>query len=172
MDGNISIAKPDGDSQHPSHIVRLAQDARPHATLGRRSGEVPFSPVSLHSGGTITVERHHDLLRRIRHTAENVTAPFDAILCESVFAKNAMSTVAGDTPFQAVLGRTPPSLAEFEPQSSILHDDGGLECIPARGVSRIREQALQAIIQETARQRLRRAAEANTRRTTESPQSV
>ena len=120
------------------------------------------------------VERHHDLLRRILHVTENqleeqgVPAPFDAILCESVFAKNAMLTVAGATPFQAVLGRAPPILAEFEPQSSILHEDGGLDCIPARGVSRIREQALQAIIQETARQRLRRAAEANTRRTTES----
>ena len=92
----------------------------------------------------------------------------DAILCESVFAKNAMLTVAGAAPFPAVLGRTSPILSESEPNSSILHDDGGLDCITVRGVSRTREQALQAIIRETARQRLRRAAEANTRRTTES----
>ena len=92
----------------------------------------------------------------------------DAILCESVFAKNAMLTVAGATPFQAVLGRASPILSEVEPTSIILHDDGGLDCITVRGVSRTREQALQAISQETARQRLRRAAEANTRRTTES----
>ena len=83
-------------------------------------------------------------------------------------AKNSMLTIVGASLCQAVLERAPPILAEFEPQSSLQHGDAGLDYVPARATTRIREHALQAIIQGTARQRLEQAAQANARRTTES----
>ena len=106
------------------------------------------------------VERHHDLLRRILHvtetqlTEEGMAPEFETVLCECVFAKNALLSISGVTPYQAVLGRTPPVLADFEPSSDLHHDDAGLEHVPARGTTRVRELAIQAIVSQTGHQRL------------------
>ena len=60
-----------------------------------------------------TVERRHELLRHILHNVEyqlreeGINLPFDVVLAECMFVKNAMITVGEVTPFQSVLGRTP-----------------------------------------------------------------
>ena len=62
------------------------------------------------------IERRGALLRDTLHkiTSElhsrNITVPFPQVLAEAVFAGNALLTVNGMTPYNAVLGRTSPIL--------------------------------------------------------------
>ena len=107
------------------------------------------------------VERHHQILREaILHlVAEcaltDAEVPFDHLVAEATFAKNAILVCNGDTPFHAVTGRTPHVLAEFEaPRTST---DGA-------SITRLRELALAAITEATAKARLQRALNSNTRR--------
>ena len=49
--------------------------------------------------------------------------PRDFIVAECFIVKNMMISVAGFTPYQAVFGRMPPLMSEFEPKSDCQLDD-------------------------------------------------
>lgn len=117
-----------------------------------------------------TVERHHELLQQILHRVEDqlreegIHVPFDVVLAECMFVKDAMLTVGEVTQFQAVFGRTPIMLQDFEPVSETALDD------LAAGVAglfrhhlRIREIALDQMIQQTSQSRLERVINSKTR---------
>ena len=116
------------------------------------------------------VERHHELLRRLllkveaQLHEEGVRVPFEVIVAECFLAKNVMVTVAGQTPYRALYGRDPPMLSEFEPTSETQLDDasGGLPG-HSRSHMRVREVAVQSMVQQTAQLRLERALSSRTR---------
>ena len=66
------------------------------------------------------VERHHELLRSVirkviaQLTEEGLELDIQCIISEAIFVKNAFIKVHGVTPYNAVLGRTPMILQEFE----------------------------------------------------------
>ena len=95
--------------------------------------------------------------------SEGIALPFDAILAECCFAKNALLTVGGVTLYQAVLGRTPSMMKDFEPASETMVDDlsGG---VPghSRHHMRVRDIALKTMVQQTAQSRLQRAMSSKT----------
>ena len=101
------------------------------------------------------VERHHAILRRQLHvleeqsTAEGLRLAFDAILGEAVYAKNALFAVGGASPFEAVFGRTPPLLGVVDAEIGDSPDD--------RDSDRIRQIAIQSMIQATAESKMKRA---------------
>ena len=78
------------------------------------------------------------------------------IIAETIYAKNAMLVVHGQTPYQALLGRTPNVLKEFEaPTCSMASDQTGGE--NSRHATRLRELAIQQMVEGTARERIKRA---------------
>ncbi|CAE7261221.1 pol [Symbiodinium sp. KB8] len=101
------------------------------------------------------VERHHAILRRQLHvleeqsTAEGLRISFDAILGEAVYAKNALFAVGGASPFEAVFGRTPPLLGVVDAEIGDSPDD--------RDSDRVRQIAIQSMIQATAESKMKRA---------------
>ena len=90
------------------------------------------------------VERHNELLRRQIHyidaqaTADGVRTDFPGILAEALFAKNALFTCGGFSPYEALFGRTP-------------------------GLLNV-QIAVQSMIQATAEERARRADTHKSRR--------
>ena len=90
---------------------------------------------------------------------------------ECVFTKNLLTSIGGVSPYQAVYGRMPPIMAEFEPSSDLAMDDsdGGTPGI-SRHHHRLREVAVQTIVDLTAKQRVERAARAKARKASESMQ--
>ena len=89
---------------------------------------------------------------------EGLSIPFERMLCEMTFALNALTTVNGQSPYTAVLGRIPAIL----PSEDSLISDG----VPDRCSShthRLREIAVQTIAEGTARERLKRALKTPTR---------
>ena len=86
----------------------------------------------------------------------------DEILAECIYSKNVMLQIHGKSPYQAVIGRTPPALQEVEKQSlsAVADASGGKASLHA---TRVRELALQAIVEGTAQDRIQRAASTQTR---------
>ncbi|CAK0801133.1 unnamed protein product, partial [Prorocentrum cordatum] len=125
------------------------------------------------------VERHHDLVRKIIHRVqaqlaeEGIVMPLEIVIMECALIKNLLITVAGYSPYQAVYGRLPPLLAEFEPVSDCQIDDqsAGIPGI-SRHHHRLREVAMQAMVEMTAKDRLRRALRSKTRAPHEALQLV
>ena len=113
------------------------------------------------------VERRGALLRDTIHRVEGqleeegiAGMPFTSILSECVFCGNALLTVGGSTPYNALYGRVPHIL----PSINQLEDQRGGEGRPAdstmqtlRHVNRLREISAQAMIEGSARARLGRA---------------
>jgi hypothetical protein len=84
------------------------------------------------------------------------------LVAECCFAKNAMLQIHGQSPYQALLGRVPHVMAEFEtPGVSMISDAVGGSV--SRHVVRIRELSLQAIVEGSARDRIARASKTQTR---------
>ena len=116
------------------------------------------------------VERHHDLARKIIHRVrgqleeEGIVMPMEIVIAECALIKNLLITVAGFSPYQAVYGRLPPLMAEFEPVSDCQIDDqsAGIPGI-SRHHHRLREVAMQSMVEMTAKDRLRRALRSKTR---------
>ena len=93
---------------------------------------------------------------------EGLTISDRDILAECVFAKNALVVVYGETPYQAVLGRCPNLLREFEaPGVSVIDDDNGGS--RSKYATRVRELSIQHMVEGTARDRLTRALKTQTR---------
>ncbi len=120
------------------------------------------------------VERHHDILRKLllrveeQLQTEGVNVPKEMILAEAVLAKNLLLSVGGVCPYQALYGRMPPIMAEFEPLSETMLDDesAGIPGI-SRHSQRLREVAVQSMVDLTAKQRIERAAKSKTRKPAE-----
>ena len=88
--------------------------------------------------------------------------PFHHTLAEATFAGNALTTIGDFSPYRAVYGRTPNLLPDSERMES---PDGpvGSEVLSLNHTQRLREIALQGIIEASARARIGRAL--NTRTT-------
>ena len=108
-----------------------------------------------------TVERHHAILRRQLHVldeqtlAEGLRISFDALLGEAVYAKNALFSMGGATPYEAVFGRTPSLFGVVDAEIGDSPDD--------RDSDRIRHLAIQSMIQATAENKLKRADKSKSR---------
>ena len=128
---------------------------------------VSFKPKPVGSHAYI-VERHHELLRsqylhiQAQCTAEQLQVTDEEVLSEATFAKNCMLQIRGKSPYQAVVGRTPKIMLEFEEQgiSAIADASGGSL---SRHAVRLRELAMQGMLEGTAQDRIRRAAKSSTR---------
>eukprot|EP00973_Karenia_brevis_P013138 1782093-Karenia_brevis.AAC.1 len=79
-----------------------------------------------------------------------------------MLAKNCMISVHKSTPYAALFGRVPNLLPDFEKVSVPMTDDisGGAA---SRHIHRMREIAIQNIVQGTAQDRLNRASSSRTR---------
>ena len=82
--------------------------------------------------------------------------PFESILAECVFAGNAMLTVNGCTPYNAVYGRVPNILPGIDQVTSPGETKVSIPVTIAHS-HRLREVCIQAIIEGSARARLGRA---------------
>ena len=112
------------------------------------------------------VERHHELFRQLVHKTRSQLEEEDIYLgsqdlyAECGFVKNAMLSVGGVTPMQAVYGFGLPLLADFENVSDVPSDD-------SHGVSphvhRAREVALSKMIETTAQTIIYRATRSKSR---------
>ena len=66
------------------------------------------------------IERHNELLRQNWHLVdsqlkdEGLKIPFALTLAESTFAKNVLLSVDGASPYNALYGRVPRMLIDFE----------------------------------------------------------
>eukprot|EP00971_Amphidinium_carterae_P341791 6480788-Amphidinium_carterae.1 len=111
-------------------------------------------------------DRRAALLRDAVHKIEShlydegITVPFVRVLADCVFCTNSLWTFDGASPYNALLGRQPHLL----PPPAALADDTLSEAPQvARHTHRLREVAVQTIVEYTARSRLKRARDAHTR---------
>ena len=108
------------------------------------------------------VERHNELLRRQlpvtedQANTEGLGTSFRMLLAESLFAKNALFQVGNSTPCEALFGRVPPLLA-------VTSEETG-EPLTDRDAARLRQIAINSMIQATAEQKAKLAATTKTRR--------
>ena len=89
---------------------------------------------------------------------EGLVIPFPRMVSEATFALNALTSVNGQSPYAAVLGRVPSLLPG---EDNIMPDDIPGPC--SQHSHRLREVAVQAIAEGTARERMRRAMNSQTR---------
>ena len=103
------------------------------------------------------VERHHRVLRetymkiKLQAEKEGINFTQRQILNEAIIAKNSLITIHGYTPNQAVFGTTSPLLPDLS------RGDASIVCDDIRSHHRLREIAIQSIVQATAEERLRRS---------------
>ena len=83
---------------------------------------------------------------------DGVNVSFVRVVAEATFALNALTSVNGMSPYTAVLGRVP---AMLPCDDTLLSDRTGSE--PSKHSFRLRELAVQAIAEGTARERMKRA---------------
>ncbi|CAK0821250.1 unnamed protein product, partial [Prorocentrum cordatum] len=106
------------------------------------------------------------IIHRVRSQLEQegIVMPLEILIAECTLIKNLLITVAGFSPYQAVHGRLPPLFAEFEPVSDCQIDDqsAGIPGI-SRHHHRLREVAMQAMVEVTVKDRLKRALRSKTR---------
>jgi hypothetical protein len=114
------------------------------------------------------VERHHETLRQLIHRIssqlkrENIVMSMDDICAEALVAKNCLLVINGVAPYTAVLGKLPNLLGEFErPPVSMLADDVGGSL--SKHTSRLREVAIQQMVEGSAQERIKRAQTSQTR---------
>jgi len=126
------------------------------------------------------VERHHEILRQLinkihaQSQLEGIPSSIETIVDEAVFAKNALTQIGGETPYRALLGRTPNLLTEFqEPTISQLQDTTK---VPTQGTvmedqclnsQRIREIALKQMVEASAWSKTQRALSTKSRTSAE-----
>lgn len=107
------------------------------------------------------VERHHEILRdqlrRLEDQAntDGLKCGFDSILSEATLSKNCLVSVGGRSPYEAIYGRTPPLLGALEANPASSPDD--------RDEARLRELAVQSMVDATAKARMQRADKSKTR---------
>ena len=108
--------------------------------------------------GKIAVLR--DALHKLGTTLEDegLAVPFERMVHECTFALNALSSVSGCSPYTAVLGRVPAIL----PNEDAVTSDSASDQWSLHS-HRLREIAVQAIAEGTARERIKRAIHTQTR---------
>ena len=121
-------------------------------------------------------ERRGALLRDTIHRVEGqmqeeglVGTPFESILAECVFCGNAMITVNGSTPYNAVYGRVPhilPSIEQVEPPGAPELRSGAT----LAHTHRLRQVSVQTMVEGSARARISRALDTKTTASGEQPQ--
>ncbi|CAE7314416.1 RE2, partial [Symbiodinium necroappetens] len=122
--------------------------------------DIKYVPKAKYAHASV-VERHNALLRRQAHllleqsNEDGLRVPFSAILAEAVFAKNTLLRINNFTPYEAVLGRTPPLYDLIAPEFG--------EEVAAKDADRLRGKALRAILQATAESKAQRAAKSKSR---------
>ncbi|CAE7581720.1 RE1 [Symbiodinium sp. CCMP2592] len=89
---------------------------------------------------------------------EGMTIPFERIMYDAAFALNALTSINGCSPYVAVMGRQPALL----PADDMALPDA-VPDIMSRHTHRLREVAVQAIAEGTARERLKRALKTPTK---------
>ena len=146
----------------PSVIVADQEGALSGPTGGAwmANRDIKYVPKATYAHAAV-VERHNALLRRQVHllleqsNEDGLRVPFSAVLAESVFAKNALLRINNFTPYEAVLGRTPPLYDLIAPEFG--------EEVAARDADRLRGKALSAILQATAESKTQRAMKSKSR---------
>ena len=111
------------------------------------------------------IERRGALLRQSLHviegqlTTEGISVTFPMLLAEAVFAGNSLTYVGGVTPYQVVCGRQPAILPPLAIETENPDEEG-----PAndRIEARVREIALQAMVEATSQARINRAMRSKT----------
>eukprot|EP00971_Amphidinium_carterae_P154321 3060349-Amphidinium_carterae.1 len=150
----------------PSHMIvdgekGLASEAALHWLSSWGVERIPRAP-NQHAH---LIERHHQILRDLLHKVQDqhdeeglVSAP-QLLLAECVLAKNTMLSIAGESPYHALYGRTPRLLPEvLDRQGLSVLEDKPDDPLLVRNHHRIRELALENIVRENARRRLQAAA--------------
>ena len=84
---------------------------------------------------------------------EGLTVPLGRVVAEATYAGNALTSFKGVSPYTAVLGRVPPLL----PDAIAITDDTDASVV-AQHSHRLREIAIQAIVEASAQDRLKRAS--------------
>ena len=122
------------------------------------------------------VERRTAILRHQLHKIdsqleiEGLQVPFALRLAEATFAGNSLTIVGKHTPYQAVLGMQPALLPQLA-LTDAPRDDANVPDI-IRNRFRVREIALQSLIEGTAQTRVKRALETRTMRPAEALEIV
>ena len=149
MDGESAMAK-----SHKMHeyLHRKGINYKPRA---------PGQQVSYIDRRTALVrDVIHKMVEQLRK--DGIQIPFRYILSEAAFCTNALLSVNGCTPYNAVYGRVPhllPGLDQFEADNERELPNPGT----IRHTHRLREIAIQSMIEETARKRAERALSSRTR---------
>ena len=93
-----------------------------------------------------------DQLHRITSQCEqdDIYSPLEHRLSEATFAGNALTSINGSTPYNAVYGRSPALLPELQ----VLNEDGEISPITDRTLNRVREIAIQTMVNGTAHARI------------------
>ena len=108
------------------------------------------------------IERRGALFREVIHKIESqlrkdgIVLPFEAIVAEAVFAGNALLTVNGSSPYNAVFGRVPRILPSVDQTDA---PDRTMATMPPvfANVHRLREIAVAAMVEGSAQARLNAA---------------
>ena len=108
--------------------------------------------------GALLRDTLHRITSELRNRALDV--PFPQVLAEAVFAGNALLTVNGMTPYNAVLGRTPPILPSLN-QLEFPDQDKYAPGLIADS-HKLREIAVEAMVQGSAQSRLNAALRTRT----------
>ena len=109
--------------------------------------------------GAILRDQIHRTDAQLKH--EGIKIPFKYRLAEAVFAGNALISVNNSTPYNAVYGRVPRLLPDVnQPNADDAPQDGDNIEFPGllRNSHRLREIAIQSMVEGSARARLGRAA--------------
>ena len=116
------------------------------------------------------LEKHHDWLRqqylrtKTQCEEEGLNFTKERLLSVCLTAKNSLFTVGKSTPMQAVFGRQPAVLPNLEQGDALLDDTNTGPDGVSRHSIRLREIALDNMIQTTAVERAARALRSKTRR--------
>ena len=127
--------------------------------------------------GAATVERHNEILRQSLHrieeqfTVEGIVFTPEDVIGEALMAKNCLLNVHGVSPYQAVTGRAPRILRDFEAPGTTEcgeQEKTGASAPIGSSPNRMREIALQSILEGTSKDRINRALRSKSRMAGES----
>ena len=146
----------------PSTIVADQEGGfnSPAALAWLAARDIKMIPKAKYSHAQM-VERHHEVLRRQMHLLseqalnEGIKTNLEAVLCESLYAKNCLFRVGNMTPYQAVLGKVPPLY------DVIAAEDGAT--VTESNSEVLRSRAIQAMVQATSEAKMQRANRTKTR---------
>ena len=131
-----------------SYLKRWGVDHRPRAK-GQHLGHIDRR-------GALVRDVIHKIVSQLHE--DGLEMPFEYVLSEATFCTNALLSINGCTPYNAVYGRTPtllPSINALDDWTADARHSDSPGTI--RHTHRMREIAIQSIMQETAKVRISRA---------------